>query len=237
MKNLLFFIFAITTMASCSLDTNDTTGERLEMVGKEYLDSGIVFKVTDKRSATIESCTSNWNRNYLLGDVVTINGLIFNITEIKDRAFMNNKMLKTVHISEFMKRIGTEAFYGCDSLKEVQGTGSFSAKDTICERAFAGCHALRGTVLGNAYIEKEAFKNCSKLKIIIADTLSYIGVSAFNGCTALSALYISNAEPLNIDASVFENTNADKILYVEKGSISAYQSAPGWKDFTIIKGL
>jgi hypothetical protein len=257
MRKVLFLFLCVIALTSCSLDTYDSTSDRLAMVGKEYLDSGIVYKVTGKNSVLLEKCTDSWNKDYLSCGIVKIDGLNFVITSISDRAFMNNKTLKVVENTDSVHKIGAQAFFGCDSLKEMQYSYTPSvqhlrrhrcdslkemqysytglqSRDTIGESAFADCHALKFACVGNAHIEKEAFKNCSGLKTVITDTLSYIGEGAFSGCTSLHSFYLSNLQPPTIDVSAFENTNANKILHVSKGCAGAYQSAPAWKEFATI---
>lgn len=235
MRKVLFLFLCVIALTSCSLDTYDSTSDRLAMVGKEYLDSGIVYKVTGKNSVLLEKCTDSWNKDYLSCGIVKIDGLNFVITSISDRAFMNNKTLKVVENTDSVHKIGAQAFFGCDSLKEMQYSYTgLQSRDTIGESAFADCHALKFACVGNAHIEKEAFKNCSGLKTVITDTLSYIGEGAFSGCTSLHSFYLSNLQPPTIDVSAFENTNANKILHVSKGCAGAYQSAPAWKEFATI---
>src|SRR5574344_359040 len=236
-KGLSYLFLLIITVTSCSLDANDTRGERLNMVGKEYINSGIIFRVTDKNSITIEACTQNYSKQRLNFDMVSLNGLSFNITSIEDNAFKNNKTIKELLVSSSIKRIGTEAFYGCDSLTTIMDNSSIAPRDTICERAFANCKALRTVQTGYARIEKEAFKDCSSIKIVFADSLSSLASGAFSGCSALKYFYMHNNIPLNIDSTVFENTNTSKTLCVPKGKLDAYKSTAVWKDFETINDI
>lgn len=107
------------------------------------------------------------------------------IGEIPDFAFKNCTSLQYASLGS-VKRIGTEAFYGCTSLDDVF---LFSNQTEIGEKAFKNCSALPDIQISARTISDEAFMNCSSLKTISFSVgLKEIGRSAFEGCNLLQSL-------------------------------------------------
>lgn len=78
--------------------------------------------------------------NIVIADTVKLDGYVFNVSEVEDRAFMNKEKIVSVKIGKNVKVIGSKAFKGCKKLKKISG----------------------GKVVKK--IEKDAFKGCKKLK-------------------------------------------------------------------------
>ena len=100
-----------------------------------------------------------------LPSTVRINRRLYTVTEIKRGAFRKNTAISAVHISEGVKVIGKQAFYGCTALKSVMTPDSI---EEICTSAFADCTALEKFHLGGG--------------------LKKYGTGVFDGCTALLEL-------------------------------------------------
>ena len=128
--------------------------------------------------------------------------------------------LTGVRLPETVTELGTEAFYNCKKLEEVQGLSSLAS---VGEKAFAYCSALKEmdlskssiTTLPNAVffqdsaltdiklpesletIGKETFFACSSVKKMdLADTkLTTIGDSAMSGMTSL--MYLNLPDSVN----------------------------------------
>jgi len=70
----------------------------------------------------------------------------------------------------------------------------------------------------------------------IGNSVQTIGGSAFAGCTGLSKITNHAATPQTINANVFTGVNLSiGTLYVPNASLSAYQNAPVWMNFSTIK--
>lgn len=102
-----------------------------------------------------------------VGDVyvpssVRINGRLFFVTEIGDRAFRSNTGIRSVSISEGITKIGRQAFYKCTSLREVLTPDSI---EEIGSSAFEGCTALESFHLGGGLqrFGSKCFEGCGKL--------------------------------------------------------------------------
>ena len=108
---------------------------------------------------------------------------------------------------------------------------------SIGEYAFLGCSGLTTVTIGNSVtsIGDWAFSDCSGLtSVTIPNIVTSIGSGAFYGCTSLTSVTCFATTPPQLNSYVFEEVDKSIPLYVPAGSISAYQSADVWKDFTNI---
>ena len=182
------------------------------------------------------------------------------ITTLGEQSFAGCSGLISVKFSEGISNIGVQAFYKCVNLTSVVIPSTVSAigknafgncegltevilsegVDTIGYLSFSGCINLTTiTIPGSLVaIEDLAFSSCSNLKsILIPSTVSSIGDFAFSGCTGLNSIYAYPIIPVDIRPNwpTFEGVNKNTcILYVQKGSKSAYMAATQWKDFSNI---
>ena len=158
---------------------------------------------------------------YLNGEEITELEIPSSINTIKDYAFYGCSGLTSVEIPNSVKEIGYSAFYGCVSLTSVTIPNSVTE---IGGGAFIFCISLTNVVIGNS--------------------LSKIGDNAFGFCYELETVYCYAVTP-PMHSSVYPNGNVfedsdpqSATLHVPKGSLTAYQRAPEWKEFgTIIDDL
>ena len=111
---------------------------------------------------------------------VRINGRLYTVTDIGDRAFRENTGISTVYISEGVKRIGKQAFYKCTSLTSVITPDSI---EELATSSFEGCKKLTKFHLGGG--------------------MKKYGTGVFSGCESL--LEIEYAMNLSSYAEI-ENT-------------------------------
>ena len=157
------------------------------------------------------------------------------VTSIGDRAFHDCSGLTSVTISNSVTSIGYQAFYGCASLTSVTIPNSVTS---IGDHAFDDCKGLTSVTIPNSVtsIGRYAFHDCSGLtSVTIGNSVTSIGKWAFSGCSGLTSVTCFATTPPQLDKYVFDYVDKSTcVLYVPAGSISAYQSADVWKDFTNI---
>ena len=196
--------------------------------------------------------------NYLNLTSVTIpatvinNGIAYDVTCIGHHAFNRCSTLKEIVFKEKVRSIGHDAFGYCDSLVSVVMGNKVRI---IGNYAFIDCNKLSNVVLSNSIdtIGWDAFYRCSINKIILPDSLKYIGLGAFCCCYNLASLTISrnvnyigtcaflvcdnltNLKAITVEAiipplletSVFGNSdypNAIDTIYIPCGTKEAYTS-------------
>lgn len=132
------------------------------------------------------------------------------VNKIGDYCFANctslEKILPNENMEHCVDSIGEGAFFNCKSLKKVALLECPSLFDSVTEikpHTFEGCSSLESLDLTGIPIFKigpAAFRDCTSLKeIIIPDTLEWLYLSAFEGCTSLENIRMVN------DAIIYDN--------------------------------
>lgn len=108
----------------------------------------------------------------------------YKVTSIGEKAFYNNKKIKTIKIPSSVTSIGKCAFYKCSKLKKVTIGKNVTV---IGDKAFYKCTAMTGITIPSKVkkIGKQAFFGCKKLKAIKIETSRLtnknVGSKAFSG--------------------------------------------------------
>ncbi len=110
------------------------TGDSLNVAGGQ-----ITYKVTNAAKQEVQY-TSNktTQKKVVVPDTVTVDGITYTVTSVADKAFANNKKLKSVTISKNITTIGKNAFSGCKNLKNIVIKSTKLKK--IGKKAFKGIH-------------------------------------------------------------------------------------------------
>ena len=153
------------------------------------------------------------------------------VTSIGESAFCYCSSLTSITIPDGVTSIGDWAFDGCSSLISITIPNSVTF---IGEGAFSWCESLTSVTIGNSVtsIGKNAFYSCSSLtSITIPNSVTSIGGKAFFDCSSLTELVVKATNPPTLGDYVFYNVPKSIPVKVSCGSLSAYLTADGWKDF------
>ena len=112
-------------------------------------------------------------------------------------------------LPESLTEIGAAAFYKCSGF-----TGSLTIPNSL-------------TTIGNF-----TFGLTGITSVTIPESVTSMGIYAFGWCNSLSTITVRNETPPVIESSVFYNVPKNIDVYAPCSSISAYQSAEGWSEFT-----
>jgi hypothetical protein len=123
---------AQTDNGRCTADT----GEEVVLYGKE----AVIVKGSGNSIPSTVSC----------------NGRTYEVKEVADGAYENNKELTSITIPASVTKVGKNAFKGCSSLKKVKFAGKNVKK--IGKNAFKGIHKK-----AKIYVPKKVFDKYSKM--------------------------------------------------------------------------
>ena len=161
---------------------------------------GIEFDGEDASPANFASVYFNATK---LGDELSLSG----VYEIKKYTFCGFSQLKTIIFPASVKKIGIGAFYGCNSIENVDFKGNASAWCGIeygdeyanpmyyAETLYCNNKVVSGEIYVPATVSvvpENAFKNCKIKAVYIADGVLGIGKNAFLGCENLTKVSIGN---------------------------------------------
>ncbi|MFV0599929.1 MAG: leucine-rich repeat protein [Bacteroidales bacterium] len=128
--------------------------------------------------------------------------------------------------------IGNDAFGWRDDLTSITIPNSVTS---IGNNAFAHCHQLTSITIPNSVtsIGVSAFEHCMSLtSITIPNSVTSIGDWAFGACDGLTSITCLAITPPSIDYLTFIGLNMSIPVYVPCTSITSYQSAFPWNEFT-----
>ncbi len=144
------------------------------------------------------------------------------VTSISYAAFSGLSSLTAVSIPASVTFIGDEAFAGCSALVKVSipalgkdsslKLGQFFGIDSETGKYALPASLKELVITGGTEISAEMFKDCATVEsVTIASTVNYIGNAAFEGCTALKAVYITDLAKWS--STTFANINANPLTY------------------------
>ena len=114
------------------------------------------------------------------------------LEEIESDAFAYLKNLESFTFPKTVKTIKTNAFRGCSGMKTAEFPSDADI-EVIGQGAFADCGLTKFTVPKNVTkIDREAFNKCTALTVVdISEKTTDISPEAFKGCSKLIALNVS----------------------------------------------
>ena len=153
------------------------------------------------------------------------------VTSIGKSTFDGCTSLAAATLPEGLQSIGEYAFQHCSALTSIKIPGTVK---TVGMCSFQDCSALASLELaeGVQKLGSSAFQNCSALtQVTLPASLTEVGIWAFAG-HGPSIVFTSLATtPPSHNGGFPLGKVAGVTLYVPQGSLEAYKSAFGWRDY------
>ena len=109
---------------------------------------------------------------------------------IQTYAFTDCNGLTNIRIPQKIKAVGLNAFYFCKNLETV----NWDAENAVQSGAFGGCTKFSALFFGNTVKSVPSFSGCRSINaVIIPESVTEIGDSAFADCSALETIRIPDS--------------------------------------------
>ena len=190
--------------------------------------SALTYNILNETDVEVVAGTEKYTGDIVIPSQSTIDGKVYNVTQIGDAAFQDCTNLTSVTIPNSVTSIGNYAFSGCSGLTSV----NISDLEAWCKINFAIWNSnplyyakklylngelLTGLIIPDSIkeIKNYAFYGCSSLtSVTIGNSVTTIGDSAFEGCTGLTSVNISDLEAwCKINFAIW---NSNPLYYAKK---------------------
>ena len=156
------------------------------------------------------------------------------ITTVTEGMLRDCTALQQVSLPSTLTTIESQGLSGCAAMEHIDLPESLTS---VAMLAFNTCLTLRDITIPDGVEELPlmCFNGCLALeKVVLGKGVSSFGPNAFANDNNIREVYSLNTVP-PVSASFTEQTYGQATLYVPGESLSAYQSADGWSDFSHIE--
>lgn len=214
-----------------------------QSVGDEFVigEEGytLYYYVTSVEPNEVEIYNDNFEgENLIIPNVVTYEGVDYNVTAIGEYGFESCTTLETVTIkSTKIITIPDNCFSSCSNLHSISLPNSITE---IGPSAFANTKLAKITLPNSlTTIGSSAFANTKLDQIVLPSSLTTIGSSAFFKCKNLVSIRCNSVTPPTLESSALGATtgsaankiNANLRIYVPATSTGDYLNAEGWSSY------
>lgn len=134
----VFAASSVTSTAVASTPTNGSSPINGKLaVGDTFSKSKLSYEVTGSSSVAFTGTTSTATK-ITIPSTVTVNGVKYKVTSIAANAFKNKTKVKTIVVGTNVKKIGSNAFYGCTKLTTLQIKNTKITDSNLSAKAFNG---------------------------------------------------------------------------------------------------
>ena len=158
---------------------------------------------------------------------------------VSDGCFMNDHELVTLDLGNSLEIIGPSAFSGCASLSELNFPKTLYG---LGVESFKGCENLSYVTIPDSCrlssIGARAFQNCTGIEwISLSNRITSLGANSFDGCNSIRYIKSFNTVPPvglpNFSGNVIENST----VFVPAESLDDYKDADLWWEFFNIRPM
>ncbi len=192
MKNKLHIRQVLLLMLLVATTLTPATAHDFEVDGIYYnILSDTEVEVTYKGN-TYSSYDNEYSDIIVIPDNVAYDDITYNVTSIGNHVFRDCESLTSVTIPKSVTSIGMRAFENSTGLKEfIFNAENCTTMGSVGYPLFYDCKELTSVKIGDCVkiIPDNAFSYCRGItSLVIPNSVTFIGVSAFSGCSNLIKL-------------------------------------------------
>ena len=248
------FVIRLMPAEGCELGFGNGSNDKC-ILGKNY-EGGLAYANTLKSAEIGAGVKSISYRTFSSCQFLRFVVIPDNVKSVEEGAFSDCYSLSCIIIPSGVNSMGdraTERGYNLNlvsipksvtSLGKYMFSGSYFTRTiTIPEGVtifpdglFQSCIPILSVIIPESVtsIGSYAISYCYSLSsITIPAGVTSIGFSAFASCHGVKEYHLKPINPPTIQSSTFSGIKSDCIIYVPKGSLSAYQTATNWSSTTI----
>ena len=151
-----------------------------------------IWKYNEVTGRNEQTYLNSYSGNVVVPDSVKIDGKVYPVIAVGERAFAFSDSLKSVSLPSTISSMESGAFYVCESLESVTIHSDKIKK--IPYDAFNICPKLSAFNIPESVtsIEEKAFEQCGLKSIEIPDNVMSMGIAVFRYCDSLTDVIIGN---------------------------------------------
>lgn len=162
------------------------------------------------------------------------------VTTMRGGVFSGCLLLKTVTLPPELTEAGDGMFANCKSLETVVmplDLSVFGITTTPADGVFNGCISLRSINIPHApasemVVGVSSFEGCTALESLTFPAgLTTIGDRAFYGCYSMQEYHFASPTPPTIGSRTFYGIPSGCSIYVPSASVNAYKTAANWSNY------
>ena len=161
------------------------------------------------------------------------------VVSVSDGCFMNDHELVTLDLGNSLEIIGPSAFSGCASLSELNFPKTLYG---LGVESFKGCENLSYVTIPDSCrlssIGARAFQNCTGIEwISLSNKITSLGANSFDGCNSIRYIKSFNTVPPVGLPNFSENVIENSTVFVPAESLDDYKDADLWWEFFNIRPM
>ena len=139
--------------------------------------------------------------------------------------------LQSITIPSTVTSLGSDCFHGCSSLQSVTIPSGVTSLD---DSYFLNCFSLQSITIPSTVtsLGDSCFYQCYSLQSInIPNGVTSLNSGCFQYCYSLILIYMKSETPPILASTTSISNNINLVIYVPRGTLTAYQSASNWSSY------
>lgn len=176
--------------------------------------------------------------DYGFSECTSLDNVVFpaSMTSVADNSFSNCTSLKKLDLGKSLMIIGPAAFKNDAAIEGIELPETLYG---LGVEAFANCQALPNVAIkAISSVGRQAFEGCTGLQwVSLSDKTTSLGENSFAGCTGIKYVKSYAEFPPEGLVNFVESVPANGTLFVPENSLDYYQYSPTWETWLDIRPL